>query len=144
MLAQTETQSSEWKWRRGSQVWLYLMRIYADNASWDICNKSFACKRGNTSNLSKLQAKPHHIQMEECTVWQPSLYFSHFPTYLRYVMLAEAHTEIFKEHTWVDSRYLPLLSWMFSYAVMNSVWHGISIIQTRVCVIIWVLLGSLW
>ena len=52
-----------------SKVWLYFTRVDVDSARCHKCDKSFACKGGNTSNLSKHLAKVHHIQTEKCTVF---------------------------------------------------------------------------
>lgn len=52
-----------------SKVWLYFTRIDANNSRCHKCNRSFASKCGNTSNLSKHLAKVHHIQTEKCTVF---------------------------------------------------------------------------
>ncbi|XP_033979359.1 uncharacterized protein KIAA1958 [Trematomus bernacchii] len=55
-----------------SKVWLNFTRLDLDNARCQMCNKNFACKGGNTSNLSKHLAKVHHIQWEKCTVFVSS------------------------------------------------------------------------
>lgn len=55
------------KRHKHSDVWLCFSRIYADSAHCNKCNKSFACKGRNTSNLSKHPAKQHHTQTERCT-----------------------------------------------------------------------------
>ncbi|KAK7904323.1 hypothetical protein WMY93_016930 [Mugilogobius chulae] len=52
-----------------SRVWLYFTKIDADNARCLKCNKTFSCKGGTTSNLSKHVAKIHGIQTERCTVF---------------------------------------------------------------------------
>ena len=79
------------------KAWLYFTRIHADNAHCHKCNKSFACKGGNTSNLLKHLGKVVLIQMGKCSFHQPSLYFlSRFPIHLMYVMLAGAHTELIR------------------------------------------------
>ena len=64
---QQHTHTEEMAERTRSEVWLNFTRLEVDNACYQKCNKSLACKGGNTSNLSKHLAKVLHIQTEECT-----------------------------------------------------------------------------
>ncbi|KAK9536024.1 hypothetical protein VZT92_005846 [Zoarces viviparus] len=53
-----------------SKVWLYFAKKDVNNATYRKCNKTIACKAGNTSNLMKRLATHNiHLKAETCTVF---------------------------------------------------------------------------
>lgn len=63
------------QWRRKLNVHNFcFIRFNAVNACCHKSNKSFSCKSGNTSNLSKYSAKVHHIKVDKCSfrLFQPT------------------------------------------------------------------------